>query len=153
MIRPENWKWFGHAGHLIVARHCQFHLTTQVGNYLISTVGEYWPERSSREINASIYDPAWHAAHNHLRGDDYDAAYMKRFGFENIGANGKYETLVFKLGKETCKVKDFGCGLPRPFDWCEVDGRRYDLAGEATAGHYKFCRKWAKKRRAYAQTR
>jgi len=37
------WKWFGNAGHFCAARHCMFHLTTQVGEYLVSTVGEYRP--------------------------------------------------------------------------------------------------------------
>lgn len=32
---------FGFAGHLIVAEYCRFHLTTEVGSYLVSTVGAY----------------------------------------------------------------------------------------------------------------
>lgn len=31
-------------GHLIVADKCVHHLCTQVGNYLISTIGEYRPD-------------------------------------------------------------------------------------------------------------
>lgn len=36
-----NVEWFGHAGHLCVSRWCNFHLTTRVGAYLVSTVGDY----------------------------------------------------------------------------------------------------------------
>ena len=32
-------KHFGYPGHFICATSCRFHLTTQVGKYLISTVG------------------------------------------------------------------------------------------------------------------
>ena len=39
----SKWKWFGHAGHFICGTHCRFHPPTQVGKYLISTVGEDWP--------------------------------------------------------------------------------------------------------------
>jgi hypothetical protein len=45
-------RWFGHAGHFICAEWCRFHLCTQVGPYLISTVGEYVPDAPVREILA-----------------------------------------------------------------------------------------------------
>jgi hypothetical protein len=32
---------YGNAGHLCVSHCCEFHLTTKVGKYLVSTVGEY----------------------------------------------------------------------------------------------------------------
>ena len=38
-----DWKWFGHAGHFIASRRCRFHMTTIVGPWLISTVGDYHP--------------------------------------------------------------------------------------------------------------
>lgn len=34
-------KHFGTAGHLCVSESCRFHLCTQVGNVLVSTVGDY----------------------------------------------------------------------------------------------------------------
>jgi len=40
MIPQEKWKWFGHPGHYCCADRCLFHLCTQVGKYLISSVGE-----------------------------------------------------------------------------------------------------------------
>ena len=41
MIPQTRWKWFGYAGHFIGGNSCYFHLCTQVGKHLISTVGEY----------------------------------------------------------------------------------------------------------------
>lgn len=40
-IPESEWRWFGHAGHYIVARSCLHHLHTRVGNFRISTVGDY----------------------------------------------------------------------------------------------------------------
>lgn len=37
-------EWFGSAGHLCVSNMCRFHLTTKVGDVLVSTVGEYFPD-------------------------------------------------------------------------------------------------------------
>ena len=39
-INPNNWKWFGSPGHFNGGAWCRFHLCTQVGKYVISTVGE-----------------------------------------------------------------------------------------------------------------
>jgi len=40
---PENkWKWYGSAAHLCVASMCRFHITTLVGNIVVSTVGEFY---------------------------------------------------------------------------------------------------------------
>lgn len=35
--------WYGNAGHLCVSRKCEFHLCTEVNGYVVSTVGEYYP--------------------------------------------------------------------------------------------------------------
>ena len=138
-----NWKWYGHAGHFICAQWCRFHLCTVVGGYLVSTVGEYWPYREVREIHAKVYDPGWLADNQHLKGDTFDAAYMKRFGFETIGCDRKYETMVFRAGKP-CTFKDCRCGLPT-IDGSELDFGGYNNAGEAAKGHYTLCQKWDKK--------
>jgi hypothetical protein len=37
-------KWYGRAGHFICGDQCLFHLCTQVDQYLISTVGDYYPK-------------------------------------------------------------------------------------------------------------
>ena len=140
-VEQKDWQWFGHAGHFICAHWCRFHLCTKVGDYLVSTVGEYWPERSSREIHARIHDPAWLARNQHRKGDDFDLAYMERFGFEDIGFERKYETMVFKAGKP-CTSAECGCGLPK-IDSSELDFGAYNDAGTATRGHLAICERWS----------
>lgn len=143
VIAADKWRWFGNAGHFICGRWCRFHLCTKVGKFLISTVGEYWPERAVREIHARCTDPKWLAVNGHLKGDTFDAAYMKRFGFEEIGCDRKYETMVFMAGAP-CSSKTCGCRLP------EISGSELDYvpandAKTAAENHYKLCRKWAKR--------
>jgi hypothetical protein len=137
----ETWKWFGNAGHFICSRWCQFHLCTQVGDYLISTVGQLWPERPSREIHAKVHDPAWLAKNIHRKGDDFDSAYMKKFGFETVGCDREFETTVFKAGA-VCTAKDCKCGMPS-IDGSELDFAAANDAGTATQNHYAMCLKWA----------
>ena len=69
--RRSGWRWFGNAGHFIGSPWCRFHMTTQVGAYLVSTVGEYFPPH----------------------GMDLDN------DMSNIGDKRKYETMVFHAGE------------------------------------------------------
>ena len=85
----EKWIWMPHAGHLCVGHDCRFHLSTFVGKYIVSTVGEYWPDRQIREIHAKVHNPEWFEKSKHLKGDYWDAAYFKEFGYEEIGMNRK----------------------------------------------------------------
>ncbi len=94
-----------------------------------------------REIHAEVHDVAWLKQNRHLRGDTFDAAYMKRFGYEEIGCDRKYETMVFKVNGETCTAEDCNCGLPTIIP-DELDFAGYNEAGAATAGHYAMCEKW-----------
>jgi hypothetical protein len=41
MTPRDQWKWYGYPGHLCVGHKCAFHLSTRIGKYLISTVGDY----------------------------------------------------------------------------------------------------------------
>lgn len=136
-----NWKWFGNAGHFICGSNCRFHMCTQVGDYLVSTVGQLWPSRVVREIHAQVYDSAWLAENKQLLGDDFEDAYMKRFGYEEIGLNRTFETMVFKAGTP-CKAKSCNCGLP-VIDGDELDSNSYNNAKDATEGHMELCDKWA----------
>jgi hypothetical protein len=139
----DKWVWMPHPGHLIVSRDCGFHLNTYVGGYIISTVGEYWPDRQVREIHASVVDKKWLEQNRHLKGDYFDSAYMQRFGWEEIGLSRTYETMVFKAGKsnEAC------C----PFDALVMRGEKdfvgYETAAAAYKGHLKLCKRWAAKPR------
>src|SRR6266446_3892048 len=93
-ITADKWQWFGNVGHLCVGRWCRFHMTTKVGEYLVSTVGEYVHPRHSNGSERA------------------EADWLKdNWPGENIGCDRKYETMVFKA-RAPCKAKDCGCGLP-----------------------------------------
>jgi len=126
-IPISEWKWFGSPAHFICAAWCRFHLCTQIGNYLISTVGEYvHPPRHG--MGSELKESEW------LEGN---------WPGEDIGAGRKYETMVFKAG-EPCKRLDCNCGLPK-ITSDELDFLGYNQAGEATKGHYQLCLKYAEK--------
>lgn len=61
-------QYFGNAGHFIGSESCRFHLTTLVGDYIISTVGDYHP------LGAEDQEP------------------------HDIGLSRKFETMVFHAG-------------------------------------------------------
>lgn len=115
-MKRENWKWFGHAGHFICGHRCHFHLTTLVGKYLVSTVGEMPKDNRLPEDGGP-----WH----------------------EIGLSRTYETMVFEAGKP-CAHKGCGCGLPE-ISGQELDFLPYRDAASATAGHLKLCKKWSAK--------
>lgn len=142
MIPKSEWKWFGAAGHLIVASDCRFHLTTVIGPYVVSTVGEYWPDRAVREIHAQVRNPNWLAKNKSKKGDEFDYAYMKEFGFQEIGFNRTYETMVFKLDYLCDKEECGRCGWPQIVP-SELDMQGYSAAGDAQRGHMEMCEKWA----------
>lgn len=140
MIPKEKWEWFGLSGHFILGHKCQFHLCTKVGRYLVSTVGQYLPDEGVREIYAKSRGVDLEGI-----GDDREADYMKKIGYEEIGCGRTFETMVFKAGKR-CRVKDCMCLQPSLAS-SEKDFEGYNTAGEAQAGHLKMCLKWAEKQR------
>lgn len=139
-MTKEKWIWMPHAGHLIVGNDCRFHLNTYVGKYIVSTVGEWWPERSVREIHAQVHDLKWLSKNKHLMGDYFDHAYFKKFGFMEIGLERTYETMVFRAKKD--KVNKC-CPWGMVSSELDIDG--YNDAGDAYQGHLKMCQKWSKK--------
>lgn len=137
-IPVSAWVWYGNAGHFIYSSHCRFHLTTRVGDFMVSTVGEYVPDSEVQTILAQSRGKPLTE-----RGDMREAQFLERFGFERLGATGTYETMVFHA-PGSCTAKDCGCGMPRPSSFDDLDGERYDSAKEATEGHYKYCFKVAR---------
>ena len=81
-IPCSKWEWFGNAGHLCVSNWCRFHLTTRIGGYLVSTVGEYFPPHATER----------------------DCPKKPT----TVGLGRTYETMVFEVSG-TCEC---GCGLP-----------------------------------------
>lgn len=136
----DEWRWYGNAGHFICSSDCRFHLTTEVGRFLVSTVGQYLPDSAVREITSKSRGVFLEG-----RGDAREADYMKKLGFEEIGLGRTFETMVFKLGTTRCTRPDCDCGLPDVADWGGVVQEGYNDAGSATRGHMKLCAKYAKK--------
>lgn len=137
MIPESEWRWFGAPGHLIVAIDCRFHLCTQIGDVLVSTVGEYIPDESARDIHCHV-----HGITLEGRGDARFADYMRKVGFQEIGYGRTYETMVFRTTGDVCHAPGCGCGLPRIAPG-ELDMRGYTTAGAATLGHMELCRQYA----------
>lgn len=134
-MTKDKWIWMPHPGHLIVSRNCQFHLNTWVGNYIVSTVGEYLPDEPVREIFAKIRKITLTG-----RGDDRLADYMEKIGYEELGLGRKYETMVF-----LAKAVPEECCPYRAAAWSELEANGYNDPGKAAEGHLKMCEKWAKK--------
>ena len=141
-MEKSKWVWMPHAGHLIIGDQCKFHLTTYVGKYIVSTVGEWETEDACKRIHAEIYDPKWYAEHKDLKGDYFKAKYMKKFGYEEIGYGRKFESMVFKA----VKAKDeYKCCIWRIESGSNIDFGGYNKAEDAFKGHMKLCLKWSKK--------
>ena len=132
----SDWVWMPHAGHFILGDRCRFHLSTYVSGNIVSTVGELWNERGVREVHAKVYDDKWLQDNVHRRGDDFDHAYFERFGYEEVGCDRKYETMVFKAKKSKHR-----CCLYRMIG-SEKDFEGYNDADKAYLGHLKMCRKY-----------
>lgn len=136
MTPASKWKWFGSHGHLIVGFDCRFHMCTKVGVYLVSTVGEYFPDEGVREIIAKHEGVELEG-----RGDNRRADFMRKVGFEKIGFNRTYETMVFEAGAP-CVAKDCGCGQPA-INGDELEAAAYNNRAAATKGHYEICLKYS----------
>ena len=137
MSDRADWVWMPHAGHLIVGNDCRFHLTTCVGafRFIVSTVGDYLPDSMVRDILAESRGVALEG-----RGDDRLADYMKKIGYETVGFDRKYETMVFKAVSA-----ENGC-----CPWAQESGEHLDMRGynspdDAAKGHLELCEEWAAK--------
>jgi hypothetical protein len=135
-MKRENWIWMPHPGHFIGARDCRFHLNTYVGGYIVSTLGEYLPDSQVREILA-----ASRGVQLEGKGDAREADYLRKIGYEKIGVERTYETMVFRAKRS----KDNAC-----CPWEQESGESLDFApyndpAEALEGHMRLCRKWAEK--------
>lgn len=112
----KNWKWFGKAAHFICSDRCLFHMATDVGDYMISSVGAYYPNMNR---------------HGEGLGE-----------METIGCDRKYETYVFE--KNDGNGCECGCDLPA-FSLSEIDSLSANDDKTAQANHMKLCLKYSKK--------
>jgi len=123
-IAPSGWKWYGHAGHFMCGRWCRFHLCTEVGPYVVSTVGQYVHPRHSK--GTELTEIEWLEANPNG---------------EEIGYQRFYETMVFRVTGH-CRSYGCNCGLPS-HDGSNIDFAGYNDPASATAGHMAMCEKWA----------
>lgn len=156
----QDWVWMPHAGHLCVGHMCRFRLNTYVNGYIVSTVGEYFPDQDVRRmyIKHRVNFPKLRLNEEgkvereqeltekdaekllSLKGDHFDAVYLKMFGYENIGASDweKYETMVFKARK----VEHSCCEYQAVEGGDILECERYPTPESAYAGHLQTCEKW-----------
>ena len=136
-VTRDQWIWMPHPAHFICARDCKFFLATKVGDVIVSTVGEYFPDSQIRKIFANS-----RGVEIEGKGDEYDYNYIKKMGYEDLHHEGwKYETMVFKaepMPENGCRACAFKIIVSdsKEEEW-------YKTAEEAVAGHYKLCEKYS----------
>ncbi len=158
----SDWIWMPHVGHLCVGHMCRFHLNTYVNGYIVSTVGEYFPPsdllRRFIEIRKQypklgigidgkiqeskpLTDEQLQELLD-LKGDSFDAAYLHIFGYEDIGWNRKYETMVFKATAQSNSLAQC-CPYEAEGSCLEMNG--YNDPKDAYEGHMELCQEWNNK--------
>lgn len=134
-MNKKDWIWMPHAGHFILGHMCRFRLNTFVGKYIVSTVGEYVPDGKVRDIIVSVKKDK-----RLPNGDWGEHEYIRRYGYEPIGCDRTYETMIFKSkrSKEIC--------CPYVIDVKQsVDAASYNTAKDAYKGHLALCNKWSRR--------
>jgi len=140
-VGKDKWVWMPHPAHFICSYDCKFVLATKVGKYIISTVGEYFPDAPIREIMATSRGVKLEGIGDARRHD-----FMKKIGFEELGIGRLYETMVFKAVKSSVKGKNACPACPFQISsGSDLDFMGYKTSKEAYEGHMKMCKKWAKK--------
>ncbi len=134
-MTKDKWVWMPHPGHFICGNDCRFHLNTYVGKYIVSTVGDLWPDSKIREIKARVKGIKIEGI-----GDAWDADYMQKIGYDTIGVGRTFETMVFRAVKSNRR-----CCPWKISSGDNLDFVGYNDPGSASAGHLRLCKKWAKK--------
>lgn len=132
-MNNTEWIWMPHPAHFICAFDCRFHLATYVNGFIVSTVGELFPDAPVREIYAQSRGIMLSG-----RGDDRCRDYMQKIGYEDIGYNRKYETMVFKA-----EPNENICCPYRIESGTSIDMEGYNDPGDATKGHMALCLKYS----------
>ncbi len=165
-MNKSDWLWMPHPAHLCVAAYCRFHLATFIPapkgihspaealrmveddsaieedvmsllhhGVIVSTVGEWVPDSEVREILARTHGIVLKG-----KGDAREADWLNRIGFQEIGCNRKYETMVFRA-----MPREDGECCPWTIQGYEIDMSGYNDPVAATQGHYAACGKWHEK--------
>lgn len=113
-ISKSDWVWLPHAAHFCGANECNFKMATIVGDFIVSTIGEYYP------------------LHMILSGINK---------MQEIGANRLYETMVF-IKKIMPKGAHCDC-CKFTIHPSEVDFIDYSNGSDAMNGHMNSCYKYS----------
>jgi hypothetical protein len=115
MMTEDEWVHCDQPHHFIGSRDCRWSRATRVGCWIVSSIGDYWPQHAGARL------PPERRPLGHL--DDRPAF---------------YETMVFPADR----VGD-GCAVGGPLGWGNVTDEHYATEVEAEAGHEAMCRRWA----------
>lgn len=57
IAEPDSWVWMPHAAHFVASEQCRFRMATVVNDFIISTVGDYFPygENFRKEIGRNRF--------------------------------------------------------------------------------------------------
>jgi len=108
----ETWRWCGHAHHFIGSNRCRYHLATWVGDYLVSTVGDYHPDGETEPMSLGLEPGLF------------------------------FETMVFPAHLVEDLGRDDNCHGYKVSSWSEVDRWHYQSAEAANEGHLRACFTW-----------
>lgn len=132
----SQWVWMPHPGHYILSRECRFFLSTYVGKYLVSTIGERVPSSETRDILAESRGITLEC-----KGESREDEWIIKNGYEPLGVSGQtYESMVFVAKKSTKKCCPFKMKSGR-----EEAAEYYRNSAEAIKGHYRLCKEWSQK--------
>lgn len=154
----KDWVFMPHAGHLCISHMCRFHLNTYVNGFIVSTVGEYLPPIDCLKILLEsrirfpklIIDDEGKVKSEaipeeiknkllSLKGDYFELAYLKTFGYEELGLNRTYETMVFRAKKNDDPTSQC-CPWAQNGDSLDMEG--YNDPSSAYQGHMNMCYKY-----------
>jgi hypothetical protein len=140
-IERKDWIWWGQAAHLIVAHECRFHLATQVGIVVVSTVGAWKQDQMNEAMKheTAAKRAEWEAH----RKRAVQLGMERKDGSHQIGAWRFYESMVFPI-VGYCTETECDCGgLPDIGAASSVGFSPYNFALEAQAGHVDLCVEWS----------
>jgi len=120
MITEDKWEWDGFAKHFCGSRHCEFTMSTKIGDFVISTVGAY---NVPDYVGKSIIQPS-----------------KENKAWDSIGYDRWFETFVFKAEKADCPC----CEWVANTSGGELDSLCHETADEARKGHMEMCYRIAK---------
>lgn len=98
MIPRDKWEWYGNAAHLCVSNCCRFHLATKIGNYIVSTVGEYFPPQALDKPTNIGWNRIYESMVFKIEGTCECGCGLPKISGSEIEANGYNDAKAATLG-------------------------------------------------------